>query len=130
MDPHTTRKEARSCKDCHLDPRAIGLGRGSVRLHGDGWRFSPALGPVIKGARPEQTLDAFVAIDGTPLVNFSRRGRLRTFNRDEIDSILTVGLCIKCHSDLSFPGKRPINSRTLEVISCQEIQRLKPKILP
>ena len=125
MDPHTTRKEPRPCTECHQDTRSIGLGRGSVWLDKKkGWLFSPALGPIAVGLRQEDTLDAFVTIDGTPLVNFSRQGKLRTFNGDEIDSILTVGLCIKCHSDLSFPGIGPINSKILGAIPCQEIEKL------
>ena len=82
------------------------------------WIFDPAM-----DAFP---LDAFVDIQGRPLVNFSRKKRLRTFNKDEIDRILTVGICLNCHSGLSFPANRPISSKTLEAISCRKLQKIIP----
>ena len=118
MDPHTTRKKARGCKECHRDPRALGLGAGSVYLKDGKWAFEPAM--------DAPALDAFVDISGRALVNFSRPGRLRAFNKNEIDRVLTVGVCLGCHSGLSFPEIRPISSKTLEAIPCQELKMMIP----
>ena len=102
MNPHSTRKSGRTCKSCHVDTRAVGLGTGSVRYTEGKLQFSPALSssPGISGL--DHPLDAFVDIDGRPLVHTSRPG-LRTFNSDEIKRILYVGLCLECHRDFNDP---------------------------
>jgi len=113
MDPHSTRKKARSCISCHQDPRAAGLGTGTVRYADNEWKFFAAMSsdPAIPGL--SHALDAFVDMAGTPLVHTSRPG-LRTFNRKEIENIMYAGLCLDCHSDFSDsvmknwqPGRAP-----------------------
>jgi hypothetical protein len=94
MDPHTTQKKGRTCRGCHTDTRTLGLGKGTISLSSDGWRFTPDLGA--------QPLDAFVDIKGRALTHTSRDG-LRPFNKREIHSILYVGLCLECHKDFSDP---------------------------
>jgi len=105
MDPHTTQKEGRSCKECHQDPRALGLGQGSLSFGPDGWRFTSSLsGPSIS-MDINHPLDAFVDIKGRPLVLTSRKG-LRPFNFHELDKILYVGLCLPCHTNFDDPVMR------------------------
>ncbi len=97
MDPHTTQKGSRTCKGCHADPRALGLGLGNLRFSNGGkWEFTPALSADPKVLGISQPLDAFVDIDGRSLVHLSRPW-LRTFNKKEISRILYVGLCLDCH---------------------------------
>ncbi len=100
MNPHSTQKSGRTCESCHVDTRAVGLGRGSVKYINGDLKFIPALSssPDITGL--DHPLDAFVDIDGRPLVHTSRPG-LRTFNREEIKRILYVGLCLECHRDFN-----------------------------
>ena len=50
----------------------------------------------------KHSLDAFVDVNGRPLVHFSRE-RLRAFNNDELSRILYVGLCLLCHKDYADP---------------------------
>jgi len=101
MDPHTTQKKGRTCVECHTDPRAIGLGTGSLSLINGSWAFTPALSPLgIPGIH--HPLDAFVSVDGTPFVHTSRPG-LRPFSGREIRSVLDVGLCLECHRDFTDP---------------------------
>jgi len=102
MDPHTTQKVGRSCKECHQDSRALGLGQGSLSLGSDGWKFTPALSGSPSSLGIKHPLDAFVDINGRPLVNTSRKG-LRPFNSHEINKILYVGLCLPCHKDFRDP---------------------------
>ena len=125
MDPHTTQKRPRTCKDCHKDPRAIGLGRGNLVFVNGKWKFEPSMSRSPKTLGIQHPLDQFVTIDGDPLVNFSRAGRLRTFNGDEIDRILTVGICLECHSDLSFSNIRPIKSTSLEALKCSGLKQIR-----
>lgn len=101
MDPHTTQKNGRTCRECHQDPRALGLGSGVLSSTDKSWVFTPALSPVgLPGIK--HPLDAFVSIGGIPFVHTSRPG-LRPFNRDEIRSILDVGPCLDCHRDFGDP---------------------------
>lgn len=103
MDPHTTQKKGRTCEECHLNSRSLGLGTGSLQLQNGKWDFTPAMkhsGPPFK-----QATDSFVDITGRPLVKTSRPG-LRPFNQDEMDRILYVGLCLSCHKDFNDPVMR------------------------
>ncbi|UKL14221.1 hypothetical protein [Dissulfurimicrobium hydrothermale] len=105
MDPHTTQKKARTCKECHQDPRALGLGEGNLFIRRNGtWGFRPALSSAPSGGI-SHPLDAFVGLAGRPLVHTSRPN-LRPFNRNEITRILYVGLCLNCHKDFSDPVMR------------------------
>jgi hypothetical protein len=100
MDPHTTQKKARTCKECHQDPRALGLGEGSLIIRQDGkWGFSPAQSSTPSGD-VNHPIDAFVDITGKPLTHTSRQN-LRPFNGEEIKKILYVGQCLNCHKDFS-----------------------------
>ncbi len=98
MDPHSTDKKGRTCVSCHTDPRAVGLGTGTLTYMRGTWNFMQAMWsqPAITGLN--HPLDAFVDITGKPLVHTSRPG-LRTFSRKEIENILYVGLCLKCHQN-------------------------------
>jgi len=105
MDPHTTQKDGRSCKECHQDPRALGLGQGSLSLGSNGWSFTSSLSGPSASLDIDHPLDAFVDIKGRPLVLTSRKG-LRPFNSQELDKILYVGLCLPCHTDFDDPVMR------------------------
>ncbi len=105
MDPHTTSKKGRSCKNCHDDPRALGLGRGTLTATSGGWHFKPDMSMHSTALGIDHPLDAFVSINGTSLVHTSRPW-LRTFNKDEIYRILNVGLCLPCHSGFKDPVMR------------------------
>lgn len=98
MDPHTTQKVGRPCKECHQDSRALGLGQGNLSLGPDGWRFTSSLSGPSTSLDIEHPLDAFVNLKGKPLVYTSRKG-LRPFNTQELERVLYVGLCLPCHKD-------------------------------
>ncbi len=98
MDPHNTSKDVRSCKDCHQNPKSLGLGYGNVLFDGKCFKFFPSTSRG-KGMFPGgERLDAFVDINGNPLVHTSRK-YLRLFNKKELSRILYVGLCLACHKD-------------------------------
>ncbi|MCL2459343.1 MAG: amino acid ABC transporter substrate-binding protein, partial [Desulfobulbus sp.] len=83
INPHTIQAKGRACKDCHAEPKTIGLGEGTVALREGQWQFFP----VDRGVEGEKGrtpgLDAFVTIDGAPLQRGSR-SNLRPFNGEEL----------------------------------------------
>ncbi len=106
-EPHTTRKEARSCASCHRSGLALGLGRGEVRRTAGAWQFVP------EGASPDPQptptpwpdgvgWDGWTRLDGTPLAETTRTGA-RPLSPDELRRVLEVGRCIDCHSDYADP---------------------------
>ncbi|NOX26173.1 MAG: amino acid ABC transporter substrate-binding protein [Deltaproteobacteria bacterium] len=99
IDPHTTQATARKCEGCHMSPKTLGLGQGTVWLDHGKWRFSPATQGINTPTGKTPPLDAFVTIDGTALQK-GFRPSMRPFNRVEIDRILRVGLCLPCHDSI------------------------------
>ena len=97
---HTTVREGRSCSSCHLDPLAIGYGRGKLDYQvADGagtWilqsRF--ALNPVDR--LPE---DAWIGFLSEPEGVLSTRTNARPFSLKEQRAILTAGSCLVCHEE-------------------------------
>ena len=41
LNPHTTRKESRTCADCHTEPKTIGLGEGTLWQQDGELHFTP-----------------------------------------------------------------------------------------
>jgi len=101
MDPHTTRKQARTCDSCHRSSVALGLGAGKLDLSGARPRFSPAH-PGPAGAPPADawtTLSAARPGRGT-------RTNLRSLDAGELHRVLAVGRCTPCHKKASDPVYR------------------------
>ncbi len=103
MDPHATTKKTRTCRDCHENPKSMGLGYGNIYLRKDGsFGFTPSSSVNTTIFGQDRRLDAFVNTDGAPLVHTSRKG-LRPFNQRELEKIVRVGLCLSCHPDMNDP---------------------------
>lgn len=104
LDPHTTRREARSCQSCHNDPRALGYGSGELRFARDGatgrWRFTPASPPLAADGLPA---DAWIPFLGSREGPVSTRDDARPFTVEEQRRILTVGACLTCHDGRAPP---------------------------
>lgn len=98
MEPHTTRREVRSCVSCHNDPVALGYGRGDLRFErtpdGGRWRFLPAAALSPYDGLPA---DAWIPFLGTRTGMLSTRDDVRPFTVEEQRRILTVGACLTCH---------------------------------
>jgi hypothetical protein len=99
IEPHTTRREARSCESCHNSPEALGYGRGALTFVREGatgrWQFSPA-----EPASPFDGLpgDAWIPFLGARTERLSTRDDVRPFTVEEQRRILTVGACLTCHA--------------------------------
>jgi len=106
IDPHTTQAKARKCEDCHLSPKTLGLGQGTVWRQKGRWRFTPATQGVKTPDGQTTSLDAFVAIDGQALQR-GFRANMRPFNKKELARILQVGLCLPCHDSIQDPIYNP-----------------------
>lgn len=108
IEAHTTSKTTRDCKSCHLNPNALGYGRGSLSydLASKQWLFKPLYGPKKEDGLPE---DAWIGLWEDAPANRTTRANGRPFTRQEQERILSVGICLQCHEDYS-----PIMLNTLD----------------
>ena len=97
FDPHTTREKSRTCIDCHGDPKTIGLGEGILYRNNGKKIFRATHHASDHGPDLTFPLDGFVTLAGTPLQTGSKNG-VRPFDAMEIDRILSVDICVGCHS--------------------------------
>jgi cytochrome c553 len=102
FDPHTTAKGSRTCRDCHGDPKSLGLGEGRLFRDIGEWRFRPTYDADSAGLGMSSPMDAFVDLNGRPLHRTSREGA-RPFDRGELEKILRVNACIGCHDRYEDP---------------------------
>lgn len=94
---HTTQRESRSCISCHLDPLALGYGRGELRLGADGkWVFEPIYAINANDNLPE---DAWIGFLTERKGISSTRVNMRPFNIKEQKKILQAGACLTCHKE-------------------------------
>ncbi len=100
FDPHTTRKATRTCEDCHLNPKTLGLGEGNLFVRNDSLIFEPIYDSKTSGLKIPLT--SFVLPTGKQIQRGSRPD-VTPLNLKEIKSILTVGFCIQCHSSYNDP---------------------------
>ncbi len=100
--PHTTAAAGRSCRSCHSDPLALGYGRGRLEFMQEGrtgrWQFYPEYAPDEYDNLPQ---DAWTGFLQEPHEPSATRSNARPFSVVEQQRILTVGACLKCHSDRS-----------------------------
>lgn len=102
--PHTTRKEVPRCVDCHLDPKALGLGDGV--LTSDPQTKSLKVETIYKsqasGLKISFPIDAVVDSSGNVLQGTSHQ-LSRGFNQEEISKIVGIAPCLPCHDRYDDP---------------------------
>jgi hypothetical protein len=122
IEPHTTRREARSCTSCHNDPVALGYGQGDLRYvvtaAGGRWTFSPAAPPLAEDGLPA---DAWIPFLGSRSGMLSTRDDVRPFSIGEQRRILRVGACLTCH-DAASPVMRD-SVRSFDALLARRRQR-------
>lgn len=101
-DPHTTTLSAPTCTGCHLDPKVLGLGDGSMKVTDHGLEFSPLYDSQASGLGMDFSLDAFVSSEGEPLQRASRK-ESRPFNGEELNRMTQVAHCLVCHDTYKDP---------------------------
>jgi len=102
ISPHATRAEVRSCRECHADPKTLGLGQGFFTAGRD-WDenfFTSLVKPEINpmGFAWETLTDP----RGRPLAASTHPGA-RPFNQEELKRILRVAPCLPCHGRYDDP---------------------------
>ena len=102
--PHTTRKEVPRCVDCHLDPKAMGLGEGLVKLNSKSAKPQVQIlyDSAASGLKISFPLDAVVNAGGNILQGTSHL-IARGFNNEEIGKILGIARCLPCHDRYDDP---------------------------
>lgn len=102
IEPHTTRREVRSCESCHNNPAALGYGRGDLRYErtpaGGRWKFTPATERLPADGFPA---NAWIPFLGERHDMVSTRDDVRPFSIEEQRRILRVGACLTCHAPQS-----------------------------
>ncbi len=102
FDPHTTSLRSRDCRECHGDPKVLGLGEGSLHRRRGEWVFRPIYDTQASGMPGPLPLDGYVDVKGFPPGNMSLYGG-RPFAGKEIERILAVNPCIACHREYEDP---------------------------
>lgn len=87
VQPHSISRQARSCEDCHNNPKALGLGDGLLDPEAQGWSFN-------------FPLDKIVDEKGRQLQDNAHEGA-RPFNKEEMDRINRLNVCISCHKEMN-----------------------------
>ncbi len=101
FDPHSTQLSSRTCLDCHLDPKSLGLGSG--RLQRDA---GPGVRPLYDAGASNfgwpVPPDRLVGIDGEPAQAFSGPDD-RPLDAVELRGVLDVAPCLPCHGSYDDP---------------------------
>ncbi len=118
VQPHTVTKSARSCADCHLSTKAIGLGSGFYISRKNG---------VDLDFEPERIVDE----QGRQLQETAHEGA-RPFNREEQQRILRAGTCEACHgADPDFwarvKGKAGVEAAPTDELHRKGIEKILQK---
>ena len=85
IQPHTVSRRARTCENCHSEPKALGLGSGHYDSVGNGIDI------------PFE-LERIVDEDGKQIQGTSHVGA-RPFNKREMERIARVNVCLACHQE-------------------------------
>lgn len=85
-NPHTTRKKARDCEECHSNSKSLGLGTGI---------YDPQRNKLPVDFEWEKIVDE----EGNQIQDTSHPNA-RPFNKTEIAEIKRVNTCAACHSEM------------------------------
>lgn len=95
---HNTGRRAVGCADCHGNPAFLGFGQhvideGAIRS------------TMLCERNPKKGLDAFLSMDQGRIVSHAAIARMgaRPLDHDEVRRVLSVNLCIVCHTKADDP---------------------------
>ncbi len=112
INPHTTQAKGRDCIDCHGSTKTIGLGDGRVFMRNGKMVFEAINEGIVTSAGTTVPFDAYVTMEGEPLQH-SSRSTLRPFDKKELQAILHVGLCVRCHNHYDDAMWKNYNEQTV-----------------
>lgn len=101
LDPHSTQKASRTCLDCHLNPKTLGLGSGFFTPR-QAKPFRPAYDAAASGFGSPIPPDRFVDLQGRALQAFPVANS-RPLNAGELRNTLGVSQCLACHREYADP---------------------------
>ena len=107
---HNTGKKAISCRECHGNPAFLGFGQAVL----EGASFKSTLRCEKSAAKP---LDGFLTLEDGRVRSFSAitREHSRPFSGREVRRVLTVNLCLPCHTMARDPiYRKGVESRALD----------------
>lgn len=102
--PHTTRIEVPRCVDCHLDPKALGLGEGvaTFKAKENQVAAEPLYDSQASGLKIPYSIDSVVDPNGKELQGTSHQ-LARGFNQEELRKITAIARCLPCHDRYDDP---------------------------
>lgn len=112
INPHTTQAKGRECLDCHASTKTVGLGEGRVTQVAGELVFESTEKGIETSAGQTVPFDAYVDVNGIARQN-SSRPELRPFNKNELRTILRLGLCVGCHDTYADPIWKDYNAETI-----------------
>lgn len=112
IQPHTITKKARSCEDCHASAKAVGLGSGYYKSRKNGLDIDFELERIVDEA-------------GKQIQATSHEGA-RPFNKEEINKILRVNVCISCHN---LSKEKHIWSKVTDILGFAKTNKEHKKLL-
>ncbi len=131
LNPHSIRKQARSCTSCHLSGKALGLGEGDLKIGKNSTGKNDFVDPlnrsdiILKASQFEP--QAKVSMRGESIAG-THQPLARTFNQKEINRILRIGNCIPCHDSYEDPIYQDIQ-KSYKFERSLDHRRLREKIL-
>jgi len=96
FDPHTTSHASRSCRECHGNPKVLGLGEGILWGSENKLHFRPTYDSAASGLPVSFPLDGFTSPQGMTHIT-AERSKARPFNGEELGRIMAVNVCTGCH---------------------------------
>ncbi len=131
LNPHSIRKQARSCTSCHLSGKTLGLGEGDLKIGKNSTGKNDFVDPlnrsdiILKASQFEP--QAKVSMRGESIAG-THQPQARTFNQKEINRILRIGNCIPCHDSYEDPIYQDIQ-KSYKFERSLDHRRLREKIL-
>mgnify|MGYP000636800988 FL=1 len=131
LNPHSIRKQARSCTSCHLSAKTLGLGEGDLKIGKNSTGKNDFVDPlnrsdiILKASQFEP--QAKVSMRGESIAG-THQPLARTFNQKEINRILRIGNCIPCHDSYEDPIYQDIK-KSYKFERSLDHRRLREKIL-
>ncbi len=122
--PHTSRKEAPRCVDCHLNTKALGLGEAGLTVDPASltMELEPIYDSAASGLKITFPLDAVVHDGKSVQAKFLPPAR--GFTPEEIKKIVAIGPCLACHDRYDDPVWRRSGPYKMTPACYQALKRM------
>jgi len=118
IQPHTISKQSRTCVECHATNKAVGLGNGIYNINAN----------FPDGAPINFELEQIVDENGNQIQQTAHEGA-RPFNKQELNRIGRVGICLSCHGGEDTSWKKAGEPRAIsDELHQKAIKRILNKV--